>query len=193
MGASDELKRRKKALRREVRARRDAITPEERAAKSAAIAERTVQLPEIGGARTILAFSSFGSEVDTAPLIELLVSGGRRVALPRVAGRDVEVVAYRPGDPTQPAPFGAMEPVGGLVVPPEEVDVMITPGLAFDRHGNRAGYGGGFYDRLFRRARPDVVKVAVAFSIQLVDDVPAGPADRLVDLIVTEGEVVRCG
>jgi 5-formyltetrahydrofolate cyclo-ligase len=83
-----------------------------------------------------------------------------------------------------------MEPAGADVVTVEDVDVVIVPGVAFDRRGGRVGYGGGFYDRLFSRA-PAVPTVAVAFAVQLVDEVPEGRSDRRVDAIVTEDEVIR--
>jgi len=64
--------------------------------------------------------------------------------------------------------------------------------VAFDDAGRRVGYGGGFYDRLLPRLRPGVPAVAVAFSLQLVPEVPAGGMDRRVDSVVTESEVIRC-
>lgn len=186
------LKQMKRAMRREILARRDGLSEAERAAKSSAIAERALALPEIEAARTVMLFWSFGSEVDTAPMIERLVAEGRRVVLPRIESGEALPVTYRPGDPVSEALFGAMEPSAGDVVDPMELDAVITPGVAFDRDGNRTGYGGGFYDRLFGRARPDVPKIAVAFALQLVEAVPVGRQDRWVDLIVTEDEVIRC-
>lgn len=186
------LKQMKRAIRREILARRDALSQAERAAKSSAIAELLFAVPEIRAARTVMLFWSFGSEVDTAPMIERLATGERRVILPRIESGEAVPVTYRPGDPISETPFGAMEPSSGDVVDPMELDAVITPGVAFDRRCNRSGYGGGFYDRLFGRARPDVSKIAVAFALQLVDAVPAGRHDRRVDLVVTEDEVIRC-
>jgi 5-formyltetrahydrofolate cyclo-ligase len=182
----------KRVMRREILARRDGLSEAERGAKSSAIAERSLALPEIEAARTLMLFWSFGSEVDTAQMIERLVAEGRRVALPRIESGEALPVTYRPGDPVTETSFGAKEPSAGTVVDPMELDAVITPGVAFDRHGNRIGYGGGFYDRLFGRARPDVPKIAVAFALQLVEAVPVGRQDRQVDLIVTEDAVIRC-
>lgn len=182
----------KRAMRREILARRDALSQAERGAKSSAIAERLFVLPEIRAARTVMLFWSFGSEVDTAPMIERLAAGERRIILPRIESGEAVPVTYRPGDPISETSFGAMEPSSGDVVDPMELDALVTPGVAFDRGCNRSGYGGGFYDRLFGRARPDVSKIAVAFALQLVDAVPAGRHDRRVDLVVTEEEVIRC-
>jgi 5-formyltetrahydrofolate cyclo-ligase len=188
--ASHRLKARKRAVRRAAIERRDLLSEGERAAKSERIVQRVLALPEVGAAGMVMAFWSFGSEVQTSALIERLHEAGKRVYLPRIAGGELEAVAYEPGDPVAATSFGAMEPAGVEVVPAEQVDVVIVPGVAFDRGGGRVGYGGGFYDRLFSRTA-SVPAVAVAFAVQLVDEVPRGPIDRRVDVIVTEDEVIR--
>lgn len=189
---SHRLKKRKRDVRRDVLVRRDALAPEERRAKSRAIAERLLALPELDGERTVLAFWSFGSEVDTAPILVALAERGHRLALPRLEAKEVLAVAYRPGDPVTETSFGAREPAAGPVIADTDIDVVITPGVAFDHHGWRVGYGGGYYDRLLRRTRADAFRVALAFTLQLVDDVPRGGADLAVDAIVTEEGVLRC-
>lgn len=188
--ASHRLRARKRAVRRAAIERRDLLPADERSAKSERIVERVLALPEVGAAGRVMAFWSFGSEVQTSPLIERLHEAGKRVVLPRIGDGEIEAVAYAPGDPVAPTSFGAMEPVGVELVPAEDVDVVIVPGVAFDRRGGRVGYGGGFYDRLFARA-PSVRAVAVAFAVQLVDEVPQGRSDSRVDVIVTEDEVIR--
>ena len=189
---SGELKRAKREVRRQVLAARDALGREELDATAEAVARRVFALPELAEPRTVLAFWSFGSEVPTEPLLAALVGGGHRVLLPRIAGEDLELRTWSPGEPLEPTPFGAMEPSRGTVVGPAEVDVVITPGVAFDRSGARVGYGGGFYDRLFRRTRPDALRVAVAADVQIVEEaLPGGAFDLPVHAIVTGSAVVR--
>ncbi|MGH2671506.1 MAG: 5-formyltetrahydrofolate cyclo-ligase [Actinomycetota bacterium] len=188
--ASHRLKARKRALRRAAIERRDLLSAGERSAKSERIVDRVLALPEVGAARTVMAFWSFGSEVQTAALIQRLHDAGKRVVLPRIAEGEIAAVTYAPGDPVAATSFGAMEPVGAEFVPAVDVDVVIVPGVAFDRRGGRVGYGGGFYDRLLSRA-PSAPAVAVAFDVQLVDAVPQGQSDSRVDVIVTEDEVIR--
>lgn len=190
--SSDRLKRAKRALRREVIGRREELPQGQRAAASLAIAERVMALPEARDASAAMMFWSFGSEVDTEPLIRGWVAEGKTVALPRIEGSDVVPVAFAPGDPTSKTSFGAMEPAEGRVLDPSELDLVIVPGVAFDRAGNRVGYGAGYYDRFLRRTRIGVPAVAIAFALQVVPEVPTGRADRRVDAIVTEAEVVRC-
>jgi 5-formyltetrahydrofolate cyclo-ligase len=181
---------RKRELRRSVLRRRDSLPEDARRAKSRAIAGRVMALSEIRSARTVMAFWSFGSEVDTAALIEALHGAGKRVVLPRVEGRDLAAAVYEPGDPTAAASFGAMEPTSAEVVGPNEIDVVIAPGVAFDRSGGRVGYGGGFYDRFLRTVGADVPAIAVAFAVQVVEEVPRAEHDRLMDVLVTEDEVI---
>jgi 5-formyltetrahydrofolate cyclo-ligase len=88
--------------------------------------------------------------------------------------------------------FGALEPEAGPVVDPGRLDVVLTPGVAFDRTGRRVGYGGGFYDRFLGLVRPNAPRVAIAFDLQLVgDDLPAGAFDLPIDVLVTETRVLR--
>jgi 5-formyltetrahydrofolate cyclo-ligase len=189
---SHRLKADKRALRRRVLAERDALPPGDRAERSAAIVARLLDLPEVTHARTVMAFWSFGSEVETRGLIARLDRDGKLVALPRTYERELVAVRYAPGDPVTPTSFGAMEPASGRPLDPAEIDLVVAPGVAFDRTGRRLGYGAGFYDRFLGRRRPDATTVAPAFAVQVVDDVPSGRGDRRVDAIVTEDEVIRC-
>lgn len=182
----------KAALRADARARRDSLSPEERTEKSALITERLLGLHELMVARSVMLFWSFGSEVETQGVMERLIAMGKELALPRVEGREIVPVAYKPGDPLREAWFGAKEPLGTRVLAPTEIDVVVTPGLVFDRAGHRIGYGRGFYDRFLRRVRPDAFKVAVAFQEQLRDEVPARSDDVPVDAIVTDSGTIRC-
>ena len=186
------LTRNKRQIRARARAARDAIPDEERADATRAIASTLLALPEVRHASTVMAFDSFGSEVATTPIVEALVGRGVRVALPRIEGGELVAVRYRPGDAMTRAAFGMQEPAEGEPLDPSEIDVVVTPGLAFDRTCHRVGYGRGFYDRFFRRTRPDAAKVAVCFSAQLVDEVPHDTADIAVDAVVTERGVIRC-
>jgi 5-formyltetrahydrofolate cyclo-ligase len=144
-------------------------------------------------ADVVLVFWSFGSEVDTGPLLRALHGRGRTVGLPRIVDGELEPRTYAPGDPLEGTSFGALEPADGRVVDPSEIDVVVVPAVAFDRSGRRVGYGGGYYDRFLLRTRPDALRLGVAFDVQLVEgDLPGGSFDLRVDAIVTESEVLRC-
>jgi 5-formyltetrahydrofolate cyclo-ligase len=189
---SHRLKRDKRALRRAVLAERDALSGAGRAAWSEAIADRLLGLGMPAEAATVLAFWSFGSEVDTAPLIDRLRGRGATVALPRIEGGHIVPVVWTPGSTMTETSFGAREPKEGRVLEARELDLIVVPGVAFDRSCRRIGYGGGFYDRLLMSTRSGTAAVAIAFAMQVVDEVPSGPFDRPVDAIVTENEVISC-
>ena len=187
---SGDLKRAKRALRSEVRAARDAMPADERDRASRAIAERMLALEEIERAARVMAFWSFGSEVDTAPLIDALHGRGVQVVLPRIVDGHLEPRAYAPGDPVIETAFGAWEPSGGERLDPSMIDVVVTPAVVFDRSGRRVGYGGGFYDRFFPLT--DAVRAGVGYDLQLIDqDLPSGHFDLRLDIVVTESEVLR--
>jgi 5-formyltetrahydrofolate cyclo-ligase len=188
---SGELKKAKARIRRAVLAERDGLAPEDRELLGRRVTERFLQLPEIGSATTVMLFSSFGSEVSTADLIQRLHGTGVGVVLPRIEERELVPVRYAPGDPTRRAAFGIEEPAGDDVVAFDLLDLVVVPGVAFDRRCGRIGYGGGYYDRALDLV--DAPAVAIAFSLQVLDtELPRGAFDHRVDAIVTEAETIRC-
>ncbi|GIU96804.1 MAG: 5-formyltetrahydrofolate cyclo-ligase [Actinomycetota bacterium] len=192
MTGADDLGAAKRALRRAVLERRDAIPPSERARAAAAIVRAFLDLPELEGARRVMAFVSFGSEVPTGGLLEALRERGAEPLVPRLAGGEIEAVPWSPAGPMRRTAFGALEPIGVEPVDPGTIDAVAVPGVAFDPRGGRVGYGGGYYDRFTRRLRVGVPRIALAFDLQVVETVPEGPDDGRVDLIVTERRVLRC-
>jgi 5-formyltetrahydrofolate cyclo-ligase len=187
---SNALKRAKRRIRREVLARRDAIAEGDRVARGAVAIERLLSLPELRAAGVVMAFSTFGSEVPTDPLIEALHARGATVAMPRIEGSDVVAVAYAPGDPVRTASFGAREPLGDRLVDPAGIDVVVVPGVAFDRRARRVGYGAGYYDRFL--GKTPAFTVGLAFDVQVLDDdVPAGSFDVPLDAVVTDERTIR--
>jgi 5-formyltetrahydrofolate cyclo-ligase len=88
--------------------------------------------------------------------------------------------------------MGIAEPDASILhrVDPLEIDMVVVPGVAFDMARNRIGYGGGYYDRFLCTLRPDCLKVAVAFELQVFDSIPAASYDIPVDIIVTEERII---
>lgn len=174
---------------REVRAR---IPPEDRARLAEAIEERLFDLAEMAAARTVLLFYSFGSEVATRSMARRVLSARKHLLLPYLDGDAMEAAEVRSGEDLIPTSYGPREPPRRVSADPAEVDLVVTPGLAFDRHGHRLGYGGGHYDRYLARLRSETIRVGIGFGAQLVDEVPHGPGDQRVHLVVTENDVVDC-
>ena len=193
--SSAALKKAKRDVRRAILEARDAIAPADRERSAAAVTERFLSLPEMAGARTVMAFWSFGSELPTLPLIDALHARGVMVALPRIEDGELKPRRYEPGDPMTETAFGALEPADGAAIDPAAIDVIITPAVAFDREGARVGYGGGFYDRFFPRTRSDCLRAGVGLEVQLLppgSKLSLGHFDLLIDLIVTDVETIRC-
>ena len=137
---------------------------------------------------TVSAFLPMTGEVDLRPLFERLP--GWRWVLPRVEPdrsmtfRDLAV-------PREMHPFGMEQPTAsGPAVPIQEIDVLLVPGLAFDRSGGRLGNGAGHYDRILSSARGDAIAIGIAPSVRLVDSVPVETHDMRVDWLATEEGVV---
>jgi 5-formyltetrahydrofolate cyclo-ligase len=185
------LREEKAELRRRMRRARQGIPADQRARMAEIVADRLFALPEAASARTLLLFYSFGSEVATAGMAARVRAEGKRLLLPYVEDA-MEAAEVREGDELVRAPYGAREPARRVPVDPAAVEVVVTPGLAFDLRGNRLGYGGGYYDRYLARLRSDTVRIGIGYAVQIVDRVPAGPADQPVDLVVTEADVIDC-
>lgn len=189
-----DLAARKAQARDGALAARDALPAEERARLSAAICARAGALPEIAQAQTTMLFASFGSEVNTARLIDQVLDDGRVLCLPRVLSPQ-SMAAFRVTDPSAdlaPGAWSIPEPRPGLVeVAPADIDVVIVPGSVFDAGCERCGYGGGFYDSYLPRTRPGVPRIALAFEAQVVVRLPCEPHDLKMDAIVTESRVIR--
>lgn len=188
----DSLARRKAALRARMKKVREAIPPEERTAAAERAKERLFDLAHLRAAKTVLLFSSFGSEIPTDAIARRLQEENCRVLLPFVEGPDMEAAELRPGDPLVATRYGPREPAERVPVEPGEIDLAVVPGLAFDRIGYRVGYGGGHYDRYLARLGPHAVKVGIAFHAQLVPTVPHGREDKPIDFLVTDLETIDC-
>lgn len=187
----------KKALRERILAQRDALDAGLRREHSRTITEAILALPEFARARAIAAYSSFGSEYDTAALLEAARAAGKRLLLPRVDKAAGRIELKRVQDPRADlvaGVWGIREP--STACPPanaEEADFVLVPGVAFTRQGDRLGYGGGYYDRLLPMLRLDAARIAAAFSLQVVDSIPLAPHDQRVHCVVTESGITGAG
>lgn len=158
---------------------------------SARICERIIMMPEYLRAKRIFCYNALPMEVQTGGLIREILRSGRELYLP-VTGKDNDMTAVRLYDPddVHKGAFRVLEPNGSEAIDPAELDLILTPGLAFDRKGGRIGYGAGCFDRFLPRCRG--VVVGLAFEMQLVDEVPMKEHDQRVDRVVTEAGIYVC-
>jgi 5-formyltetrahydrofolate cyclo-ligase len=186
----------KQELRRTVLERRDALTQDERAAKSAVIAEKLRSLIEYRAAETILFYVEFRSEVITRPMIDAALRFGKKVLVPKVDKSRHRLrlfELYEPHRELIPGYMGIPEPDTYLTreADVDEVEMVVVPGVAFDTKCWRLGYGGGYYDRMAVKLRPGTPLVGLAFEAQIVDEIPQEKHDRPMKVVVTEERELR--
>jgi len=192
------IQARKQALRQRIIAARDELTPTLQARLSKEIVRQLCSLAAYGAARTVLGYLNFGSELQSELWVRQALTDGKQVLLPRVnkAGRHLEMFEiHDPDNDVAPGAYGIREPIPERCRhfdAPGEIDLILLPGVAFDRTGGRLGYGGGFFDKLLAHLPRRPILVAGAFALQVIDAVPQESTDRRVDWLVTEHETIRC-
>ena len=115
-------------------------------------------------------------------------SGPKRFYLPRVNGVNLEILPYEDSR-LELGSFHIEEPTGNETVDPSEIELIVVPAVAYDRHGNRLGRGKGFYDRLLATTKAS--KIGVGYDFQLVDSLPAEEHDVPMDIVITQSVVLK--
>jgi 5-formyltetrahydrofolate cyclo-ligase len=159
---------------------------------SQAICERLASLPEYAAARTVMFYVDVRSEVRTRQFLPTALAQGKQVVVPYCVADELELFRLASLDELAVATFGILEPKPDLRtlpqkrVEPEELDLVMVPGVAFDLQGGRTGHGRGYYDRLLGRVRPDAPLIGIAFECQIFPEIPMLPHDIRMDKVITE-------
>jgi len=182
----------KHGIRTELLKCREALSAKAILDKSALIQNALLLLPEFVAARTVALYSPVRSEVRTEQVFAAGQQAGKQILYPRTCGMTLEFVPV--ADPAVMAVrrYGIREPDGGCVFPLAEIDLVILPGVAYDRSGVRLGYGKGCYDRLFADDDTRPVLLGIGYDFQLVEKLPVESHDVLLDMVLTEKRLVRC-
>ncbi len=181
--STEERREQKKKLRREVLARRDALTKEERERGKFLITERLLGHQWYYLSDTILGFVSYGSEICTTEILENALRDGKRVYVPKVEWREMQFYRLRSLAELKEGYKGILEPEGTTeryVFEPEGAAkcLLLMPGSVFDPFGNRMGYGAGFYDRyLADKEALRLRSIAIGFRCQQAEEVPMEETD----------------
>ena len=170
----------KAALRTRMRQVRRDLDPGQRSAQSIAACRLLEDLAAWRRAKTVALYAPIRDELDPSSLVISARLLDKRLVYPRVAGQG-QPLEFRPGQ-LSPGTWGIPEPSGELV-PAREIDLVVVPGLAFDRGGGRLGQGGGFYDRTL--ALTPAVRVGLCFDEQLIDAAPMGEHDAWMHVVVS--------
>ncbi|MFC1748494.1 5-formyltetrahydrofolate cyclo-ligase [Pseudomonadota bacterium] len=164
--------------------------PDEKNPKDQNIVKKLLSSRYFKNAKKILFYLPIHKEVD---LIELFEKGhkGKRMALPKVVGKGKMHLHYiKDLSETQTGKFNIKEPRGHLKeAKPQELELILVPGVAFAHDGHRIGYGKGFYDRLLKNT--SAIKIGIAYEFQIVKNIPAQSHDTPVDFIATEKRIYR--
>jgi 5-formyltetrahydrofolate cyclo-ligase len=187
------LTQQKLQLRNELKARLVAMSVEARSEKSKAACRNLIETPPFQQAAVVMIYLSLPHEVDTAAIILSAWQQGKTVAVPKVSWQQrhmipVIITSLETGFSTDVG--GLRNPITGAPMPIEEIDLVVAPGLGFDRKGNRIGRGGSYYDRFFANKGLRAIKCGFAFEEQVVENVPVVEHDVQMDILVTDDEVV---
>jgi|SRR5579872_6780357 len=190
----DPINQNKDILREKLKQIRAQVTPGMAEAASQSAWTVLIGLPEFKKAVGIGAFASTPNEINTFPILEGVLKGGKKLYLPKVVKDKTHFDYYPLHDLKDLAPgaFGILEPTGRRPADWGELDLVLVPGLAFDRNGNRLGFGKGYYDHILPHLKKTVLVIGLAYSFQIVEQVPFTSEDFPMKALLTEKEFRRC-
>jgi len=172
---------------------REAMTSSEAKQKGAAITSRLLQMDLYLKAQCLGCYVSVQKEVDTHALIQTALDEAKQLSVPVIGKKPkMRFIEIQNFSELKPASFGLLEPSGAdqTEIPPNTFDLIIVPGLAFDRQGNRIGFGAGYYDWFL--AQVNAPKVALTYDFQIQEHLSTEPHDIRIDFLVTETDICVC-
>ena len=189
-----DLQERKNQLREQAHANRNAQPDKDEISQR--ICATFAALPEYAAAKTVLFYVDVRSEVRTRHYLSTALTHGKKIVVPWCNDQgELELFHLESVDELTIGMYRILEPPSELRSPPakqvtpQELDLVMVPGVAFDRTGARMGHGKGYYDKLLQHARHDAPLVALAFECQLFPEIPTAPHDIFMDKIITEKAV----
>ncbi len=183
----------KTAIRKQAHENRRA--QQEKDAVSVRIVDRFMQLPEYHSAKTIMFYVDVRDEVRTRQALPATLASGKRIVVPYCVDGELELFWLESMDELELGMYRILEPKNELRsmeckrLQPADLDLVMVPGVAFDRNGGRTGHGKGYYDKLLQHARLDAPLIALAFECQMFEKIPAESHDIYMDKVVTEDAV----
>ena len=194
MSNAVDFRERKKAIREQAHANRNAQADKDELSRQ--ICEKFLTLPAYIAAKTAMFYIDVRSEVRTRQHLPLALASGKKIVVPWCNEKgELELFQLTNMDELAVGMYKILEPKPELrhlpekQVHPEGLDIVMVPGVAFDRSGARMGHGKGYYDKLLQHARPDAPLVALAFECQLFPEIPVARHDIFMDVIITEKAV----
>jgi 5-formyltetrahydrofolate cyclo-ligase len=191
---TESMQERKKAIREQAHANRNAQTEKDELSRE--ICAKFATLPEYARAKTVMYYIDVRSEVRTRHALPAALAENKKVVVPWCNDKgELELFHLENMDELAVGMYKILEPkqelreLPGKQILAEDLDLVMVPGVAFDRSGARMGHGKGYYDKLLQHARADAPLIALAFECQLFPEIPTAPHDIFMDLIITEGAI----
>lgn len=185
----------KKELRKRILNIRNNMTIEDVQKNSRAIMDKIINLDIYKQSKVVFIYMDFKNEVTTSRLLKHMLSEKKRAVIPYT---DTVNIVLIPSEITKESDlmlnsFGYYEPKNISPVDPEEIDLVIVPGVVFDKSFNRIGFGKGYYDRILSKLKPSAKKVAIAHDFQVLQSIPTEDHDIKMDMIITEETIWDSG
>jgi len=185
----------KKILRKEILTKRKNIDIVEKEKMDRKICDKFYESKYYRDAKNIFIYISYDSEINTKEIINKALIDNKKIYVPRTEFKTrlmdaVEIISL---DNLIESEYGILEPsIEEPHIEPNELDLIVVPGVAFDRNGGRIGYGAGFYDRYFKKINKDnIKKMALAYDFQILEKIPMNEQDVPVSYIITEKEFIH--
>lgn len=193
MQSTDDLSARKQAIREAAHANRKAQADKD--GVSVRIVDTFMALPEYAAAETVMFYVDVREEVRTRHALPTAIQGDKRIVIPFCVDGELELFHLESMEELSIGMYKILEPraelrdVASKRMQPQDLDLIMVPGVAFDRNGGRTGHGKGYYDKLLQHARQDCPLVALAFECQMFPEIPVMEHDIYMDKVVTESAV----
>ena len=175
----------KQEFRQLIKERKSKVCPAQHIKEAIMVKEKIEQLQWFNYAQNILSYHSLPDEISTHIHLNDWYTN-KNLYLPRVNELNLEIIKYNPSQ-IKIGAFNAYEPIG-TPTSPQEMDLIIVPGIAFDKNGNRMGRGTGYYDKLLTNC--NAPKIGIGYDFQLFDNIPSEPHDVKMDAIITPSNII---
>ncbi|MCQ9208286.1 MAG: 5-formyltetrahydrofolate cyclo-ligase [Omnitrophica bacterium] len=180
----------KSRIRKEIKEKLNQQTDAQRLRKSNLIKNKLFKLAEFKRAKLVMFYLAKAQEVKTHSMIEQAQRLGKKVLVPVILVREKKIIASSIDDlksELSPGPYGILQPKKEYVreVPLKQIDLVLVPGLAFDRQGHRLGRGGGYYDKFLARLPVSTPRIGLAFDFQVLEDLPTFSHDVSVTKVIS--------
>ena len=192
------MKKEKEVLRKDILQKRMSFSKDEVNKKSLVIMETITDMEQYRNSCVIMSYVDFRNEVVTSGFIKKSLMDGKRIVVPVMVNsgeKNRRILAseiFSLENDLEVGNFGILQPKKEClrISEPNEIELIILPGVAFDLNKNRIGYGAGYYDRFLQLVKPCCIKIGVCFEVQMVDSVPVEGHDIPLDIIVTEDRII---